>query len=214
MKRYLYGLLGLAAIAASSLLSQNLALGGGASCGEAGCNSGCGCQKGHYCPHCGCRLEPVCQPTCTTKTETMHKYCCACKDICIPGVQHLGCKGGCGGESCGGCESGCCAGGCDPCKKDCGDCRCVVKTVHKLLVCPETKEHCVRGCTVTWACPKCGECGSECGGCGGGPAPAAPSQGAPAPAPAPAPNGSKLPPAPKVTSTSAIEIIGTAQAGF
>ena len=210
MKRYLYGLLGLAAIAAISLVSQGLAFGGEGCCGEAACNGGCGCHEGRCCPHCGCRLEPVCQPTCKTKTETVHKYCCECKDICIPGIEHLGCKGGCCGEKCGacggqcgGCESGCCAGGCDPCKKGsgvCGDCRCTVKTVHKLMVCPEAKEHCVRACTVSWVCPKCGACGGECGGCGVGPAPA--------------PNGNKLPPAPKVTSTSAIEIIGTAQVGF
>ncbi len=221
MKRFLIGLIGLAAFGASSLIGQTLAYGGESCCAEAACCPEAGCNGGYnggckdcsrYCPRCGCRLEPVCNPTCETKKETVHKYCCKCKDLCIPGVTPCGCHGGECCDNNGACNGGC-ATGCDPCEKGCGDCRCRVIEVHKLMVCPVTKEHCVRGCTVTWACPKCGDC---CGGCDALPptnaVPAAPGKAAPAPAPAP--NSNTAPPPPKVTSTSAIEEVGTAQAGF
>jgi hypothetical protein len=224
MNRYLFGLIGLTAFGLSSLMGESLAFGGGSCCPEptccpeAGCNGGCngGCDCDHYCPRCGCRLEACCHPTCETKKETVHKYCCKCKEICIPGVTPICCanKGGCCDNS-GACNGGCTTA-CDPCNDGCcdgGNCHCRLHCVHKLMVCPQTKEHCVRGCTVTYTCPHCGDCCN--GGCATLPAtnvvPAAPGQTAPAAAPAPA---TKLPPPPKVTSTSAIEEIGTAQAGF
>src|SRR5271157_4994106 len=104
MKKYLVGLIGLAFFGASSLVGQTLAFGGESCCAEATCNAGCNCGDNgccHVCPRCGCGLEPVCHPTCETKKETIHKYCCKCKDICIPGVTRIGerCDGGnaCGG---------------------------------------------------------------------------------------------------------------------
>ena len=165
MTKYVLPTLGLALLWGVAFLGRANA----GDCGSAGCATSCntGCQACDCCPHCGCKLVPVCQMTCMTKKTTEHKYCCKCKDICIPGVTRLGerCEG-C--ENCGGCANGC--GACDPCNngcQDCGDCRCRVREVHKLMVCPVTKEHCVRACTVQWACPNCG----NCGGCGATPAP-------------------------------------------
>ena len=71
-------------------------------CGTAGCEAGCG--------NTGCagvlRLLPALRlqtgsrlpVTCTTKKTTEHKYCCTCKEICIPGVTRIG-------ERCEGCEN-------------------------------------------------------------------------------------------------------------
>ena len=93
MKRYLVGLIGLALLGASPLSGQSCAFGGRSRLrAQAGCNGGCNvCNGGcnaccDCCPHCGCKLVPVCQITCTTKKTTEHEYCCACKEICIPGV--------------------------------------------------------------------------------------------------------------------------------
>ena len=76
MKRYLFGLIGLAAFGASSLIGQTLAF-GGECCAPGRMLSRSGLQHrlqrrlqrrlqecDHYCPRCGCRLEPVCHPTC------------------------------------------------------------------------------------------------------------------------------------------------------
>ena len=109
-----------------------------------------GCQR---CLCCGCKLVPVCNITCVPKTTTEHKYCCKCKEICIPGVSHPGegCEH-CG--ECGACDGGCNA--CDPCKQGCqdgGNCHCRVREIHKLMVCPVTKETHVKQCTVQWVCP-------------------------------------------------------------
>jgi hypothetical protein len=224
MKKYLIGLVGLAAFAASSLLGQTLACGGESCYAEAACDTGCNgnCNGGcnnccHYCPRCGCQLQPVCQMTCETKKTTEHKYCCECKDVCIPGVTRIG-------ERCGGCDnSGACGGGCaagcnacDPANNGCQDncdCRCRVRTVHKLMVCPVTKETQVKACTVTWTCPNCG----GCGGCGEGTAVPGVGPAAPAPtAPAPPPSSNRLPPAPPKTTNLAPmpEDIHTARTGY
>lgn len=170
----------------------------GTACCETACQACCDC-----CPHCGCKLVPVCQITCTTKKTTEHKYCCACKEICIPGVSRIG-------QGCENCGNGC--GTCDPCNNGCQDgcdCRCRVREVHKLMVCPVSKEKPVRECTVQWVCPNC----NNCGGCGATAAPAA-APAAPGPA-APAPNAPRLPPPPKTTQAApTIEDVGTAQSGF
>jgi len=231
MTRYLFGLL--AILGASSLLAQSSAQGGQsgccpepgccstagcatAGCATAGCETaGCnacnncnGCNACDCCPRCGCKLVPVCQMGCTTKTETIHKYCCACKDICIPGPTRLCDRGG---DACNGGESGCCAngGGENGCC-DNGGCNCRVRTVHKLVVCPEKKEHCVRTCTVAWTCPNCG-CGVDQGGAVVTP----PAPVKPAPA-APAPNPQRLPPAPKTTDAAPLppEIAHHGGSGF
>jgi hypothetical protein len=161
-------------------------------------------------------MEPVCHPTCETKKETVHKYCCKCKDICIPGVTPIcqsgsACCDNSGANGSGG-ATGCAT--CDPCQDGC-DCRCRVRTVHKLMVCPETKEHCVKGCTVTWACPHCGDCGSGCGEATAVPSVAPATPGPTAPAPAPAPKTDRLPPAPKTTNLAPMpENIRVAGAGY
>ena len=56
------------------------------------------------CPHCGCRLVPVCHVYWTTKEVTTYKYTCKCDYICVPGVTRL----------------------CDKCGDDdgCRDCKC------------------------------------------------------------------------------------------
>ena len=178
----------------------------GCACGNSGCQACCDC-----CPHCGCKLVPACQITCTTKKTTEHKHCCTCKDICIPGVTRIGqrCEG-C--DNCGGCANGCSA--CDPCNngcQDCCDCRCRVREVHKLMVCPATKETPVRACTVKWVCPNC----SHCGGCEATSAPTVSPPAAPGPtAPPPAPSSSKLPP-PRTTDVAPLpEDLRTAGAGY
>ena len=189
-------------------------------CGTAGCETGCntGCQACcDCCPHCGCKLVPVCQMTCETKKTTEHKYCCKCKEICIPGVTRIG-------ERCDSCDNcGACGGGCnacDPCNNGCQDscdCRCRIREVHKLVVCPVTKEHCVRACTVQWVCPNCSHCGSCDATSAPSVAPTAPAPAAPAAPVAPAPSSNRLPPPPKTNTTSmppVLEDVGTAQAGF
>jgi hypothetical protein len=219
MNRYLFGLIGLAAFGASSLIGQTLAFGGDACGPEAACNAGCngGCNACDYCPRCGCKLVPVCQMTCTTKTETTHKYSCLCKDLCVPGVTPM--FGRCdNGDNCGNsaaCSGGCATGACDPacggCQDSC-DCNCRVYEVHKLVIHPVTKETPVRTCTVLWTCPNC----SNAASCGTGGAPGmAPAAPGPTTAPAPAPPANRLPPPPKVTDVApSPEDIRMARAGF
>ncbi len=202
MKKYLLPTLGLALLWGIAFLGQAQA-GETACCGAAGCQAGCnaGCQACcDCCPHCGCKLVPVCQITCTTKKTTVHEYCCACKEICIPGVTRIGERNECcenSGAGNGGCKP------CDPCNNGCQDgcdCRCRVREIHKLMVCPVTKETPVRACTVQWVCPNC----SNCGGCGATAAPgAAPPMPGPA-APPPAPNTNRLPSPPKTTNIAPV----------
>ena len=99
MTKYLLPTLGLALLWGVAFLGQAQA-GEATCCGTPGCEA-CGnggCQACDCCPHCGCKLVPVCQITCTTKKTTEHKYCCTCKDICVPGVTRIG-------ERCEGCEN-------------------------------------------------------------------------------------------------------------
>jgi hypothetical protein len=187
MKRYLSGLIGLAIIGASSLMGQSLAFGGeccgteAACCGNGGCPSCCengGCHgRCECCPQCGCKLEPVCQITCTTKKTPEHQYCCGCKEICVPGVARI-----C--DKCDSCNNGC--------QDEC-DCRCRIHEVHKLKVFTVTKETPVRQCTVQWVCPNCSRASGQ---------PVAdPVVTPPSPAPVtPAPSMNRLPPPPKTTS--------------
>ena len=188
MTKYSLTTLGFALMWGVAFLAQAPAT---AKAGEAGCCGAAGCAAGgncggnaccDYCPRCGCKLVPVCHPTCETKKTTVHKFCCNCKEICVPGVTRV----------CGACEncndSG--NGG-----QDCCDCRCRVHEVHKLMVCPATKEHCVRGCTVEWVCPN--GCGCQSVSAPGA-APAAPGPAAPAPAP----STNRLPPPPRTTDVA------------
>ena len=151
-----------------------------AGCQACGCNGGCcnnGCEACKCCPHCGCKLEPVCQITCGTKKTAEHRYCCGCKEICVPSPTCLG-----RGNPCDPCNN-CCQDNCD--------CHCRIHEVHKLMVFSVTKETPVRQCTVQWVCPRCSQSGGQ-------PA-AAPASPAPAPV-APAPTINRLPPPPKTTS--------------
>ena len=217
MKKYLFPTLGIALLWGIAFLGQAPA--GEATCGgTAGCGANCGngCCQGccDCCPRCGCKLEPVCQMTCETKKTTEHEYCCKCKDICIPGVTRIGERG----EGCGSCDNSGACGACGTCNnggnggngcQDCGDCRCRVRTVHKLMVCPVTKEKSVKACTVQWVCPNCSNC-NNCGTTAPSVAPVAPAPAAPAPAPA-----RKLPPPPKTTIHMTVpDDVRTAQAGF
>ena len=122
-------------------------------------------------------MTPVCHMTCDTKKETVHKYGCACKWICLPPVTPV-------------CGRDCCDNG----NSNCKDCECCeIRCVHKLVVCPVTKETPIKKCTVLWTCPKCGY-----GPCIDGPA--VPAMPAPAPsAPASAIEPLRLPPPPKTT---------------
>jgi hypothetical protein len=192
MNRYLAGLIGLAVIGASSLVGGALAFGGEAACcPAAACNDGCNCgcnDACDRCPRCGCKLVPVCQIGCTTKSETTHKYTCVCKEICVPAVTPI--FGRCEScENCGACATGCAA--CDPAGTGCQDgCNCRIHEVHKLVVHPVTKETPVRTCTVVWTCPNCSNCGTT----------AVPSVAPAVPGPAaPAPNANRLPPPAKTT---------------
>ena len=166
MKRYSFGLIGLAVLVASSLMGQTFVLGGESCRAEAGCSD--------CCSQCGCRLVPVCHISCTTKKVTEYKYVCKCEDLCVPGVTPI-CK------KCRSCEtSGECAAACDNGCEDgcCGHCK--IHEVHKLAKYPVTKEVPVRKCTVEWVCPHCnchGNCAAE----------AAPSAPVPTATPAPAP---------------------------
>ena len=84
--------------------------------GEPTCNgetNGVACGDS-VCPHCGCRLVPVCHVYCTTKKVTEYKYACTCEDICIPGVTPL-CKKGRSCESSGACAGDTNANGCQEC---------------------------------------------------------------------------------------------------
>ena len=126
--------------------------------GAPGCAGGCGCEACNCCPHCGCKLVPACQMTCVPKKTTEHEYCCKGKEICIPGATRP-CDRCC--DKCGEC------GGCDTCNDcGCGDgkCQCRVREIHKLMVHPYEKEHCVHACNVQWVCPN----GCNCGCCEGG----------------------------------------------
>ncbi len=84
------------------------------------------------CPHCGCKLVPVCHIDCTTKKETTYKYTCNCESICVPGVTRC----------------------CDKCGCK-GDCKCRIHEVKHLVKIPCVKEVPVRKCTVEWLCPHC-----------------------------------------------------------
>jgi hypothetical protein len=189
MKRYLFGLIGLALFGASFLIGQTPAFGGESCCPEAGCKTcGDGCGNA-CCPSCGCKLVPVCNIKCETKKEAIHKYCCTCKDICIPRVTPI-------------CQSGeCCENGCDGC--------CRVREIHKLVIHPATKEHQVRVCTVSWTCPRCGSNAPATIPSVAPAAPAAPT------APVPAPGARRLPPPPKTTDIAPLpEDTRMAGAGF
>jgi hypothetical protein len=180
MTKYVLGSIGLAVFAVGALLGQTSAFGEESGCCPApGCGQG-GCQPfSACCPRCGCRLEPVCQVTCGTKKETIHKYGCVCKYICLPPVTPL-------------------LGRCEPCDSgnhSCSDCgHCKVRAVNKLVICPVTKETTTKECAVKWTCPKCG-CGYESNS-------AAPSVPAGPSSPAPAPAPQRLPPPPRVTDAA------------
>ena len=175
MTRVFIGLIALAIFAAGSLAGHTRALGGEAGCCENGGCPGCGGNGcGDRCPRCGCCMVPVCHMTCDIKKETVHKYGCTCKWICLPPITPPAC--GCCCERCDN-GSGNSNGNCE----DCGCCE--IRCVHKLLVCPVTKETPVRKCTVLWTCPKCGY--GPC--CDGSAEPATPM---------PAPSALALPPNP------------------
>jgi hypothetical protein len=115
-----FGWVGLALLAGGLVITQGLAHGGGAaSAAESGNNACCDC-----CPHCGCRLEAVCQICCTTKKVTEYKYRCISDDKCIPGVTPI-CKKH--------------ATRCDECP-DCSAGRCKVKEVKQLVKCPVSED--------------------------------------------------------------------------
>jgi hypothetical protein len=183
MTRFFIALIGLAIFAAGSMAGQARALGGETGCCEqGGCPQDCGNGCCDRCPQCGCCMEPVCHMTCDTKKETVHTYGCHCKWICLPPVTPA-----CG---CDRCDNGNGNGN----GEDCGCCQ--IRCVHKLVVCPVTKETPVKKCTVLWTCPKCGY-GPCCDGS------AAPANPAPAPsAPAPAAEPMRLPPPPKTTDSA------------
>jgi hypothetical protein len=194
MTRFFIGLIGAAIFAAGSLAGQTSLLGGETGCCEQGCPAGCpqGCGNGccDRCPRCGCCMEPVCHMSCDVKKDTIHKYGCTCKWICLPPVTPA-----CGG-CCNQCENSNTSSNCD----DCGCCQ--IRCIHKLVVCPVTKETPIKTCTVLWTCPKCGY--GPC--CDGAPAPGAGTT-QPPPAmptmPAPAPKEpSRLPPPPKTTDSA------------
>jgi hypothetical protein len=172
-------------------LALTAAQAGESSCCGNTCAANGGCDSCRQCcPHCGCKMVPQCNITCTTKKETSHKYTCKCDAICIPGITPW-CKGSAGGDKGGSCGDSCGNG----CGEGCGS-RSMVRQVHKLAKVPATKEVPVRTCTAGWNCPNCG-CGGQCeSGAAAAPGPVSPS---PAPA-APAP---KLPAAPKAPSPKA-----------
>ena len=186
MTRFFIGLIGLAIFAAAWLAGQSSVRGAETSCCEqgacpsGGCPQGCnGCGCSDRCPRCGCCMEPTCHMYCDVKKETIHKYGCTCKWICLPPVTPV-----CGRDCCDNQQSNEC------------EC-CQIRCVHKLLVCPTPKETPVKKCVVLWTCPKCGY-----GPCGdGAPAPATPAPSSPAPATEP----SHLPPPPKVTGTAPVQ---------
>ena len=181
MSKYVFGLIGLALLSGGSLLGQDPAcIGQGGGCAAPGCNSCCDC-----CPHCGCRLEPVCHICWTTKKVVEYKYRCVCQDICIPGVTPL-CK------KCDGCD-GCCDSGNNGCQESCGG-KCCVRETHKLVKYPVIKEVPVRKCTVEWVCPHCGQC-NQCDSTSAPTvAPIAPNPAPPAPLPRALPSAPKAAP--------------------
>src|SRR5580704_12271246 len=137
MTRFFIGLIGLAIFAAGTLAVQVSALGGETGCCENGACPQGGCPQcaGNgccdRCPRCGCCMAPVCHLTCDTKKETVHKYGCACKWICFPPVTPA-------------CE----CDRCDNSNGNCNDCGCCqIRCIHKLVVCPVTKETPVKKCT-------------------------------------------------------------------
>jgi hypothetical protein len=120
-------------------------------------DAGNAASGGSLCPHCGCRLVPVCHTYCATKKITEYKYGCVCEELCIPGITRLA-------PRCRSCEdSSRCAGACDTGngsgQEGCEG-RCLVREVPKLVKYPVTKEVPVRKCRVEWVCPKCG--GGNC----------------------------------------------------
>jgi hypothetical protein len=207
MLKYFFGWMGLALLSGGPLLWQASALGGEAGCcSQAACGTEAGWGGGaccdpccQCCPHCGCRLVPVCHTYCETKKTTEHQYCQHCKDLCIPGIIPC-CQRGC--DSCDTCNNGCnsgCNNGCEDC---CGRCR--VRQVHQLVVYPKTKESCVRKCTVEWVCPQCGG-GCNCGSSTSPAQPAAaPSPAAPAPLMPGPPKTTDL--APRLTAPSLVQM--------
>jgi hypothetical protein len=153
MNKYFTGLLGAALCGVALLLAQTAY----ADCGG-GCGSGCGSQcDNHCCPRCGCPMTPQCHLGCEMKKVTDYKYCCKCKDICIPGVTPCLGRGDC----------------CEPCVK------CCVRTVHELVKIPVTKEVPTRTSSVTWFCPRCQPCPVEGGSAAPQAAPTAPVPPAP-----------------------------------
>jgi hypothetical protein len=206
MTRFFIGLIGLAIFAAGSLAGQTSVQGGETGCCEQGCPQGCpeccgnGCGNGccDRCPRCGCCMEPVCHMTCDTKKETVHKYCCTCKWICLPPVTPA-----CGCKQCDNSNNNC---------EDCGCCQ--IRKVHKLVVYPTTKETPITKCTVLWTCPKCGygPCGDGVAAPGTTVQPPAPAPTMPAPAPAKEP--SRLPPPPKTTDAAPQQPVEVATRGL
>ena len=165
MRTYLFGLIGVALLCGGPLLGQapdgracspatcGAATCGAATCGETGCNA-----CGNCCPHCGCRLVPVCHVYCAPKTVVEHQYTCLCEEVCIPGCS-------------------CCwlqavrqlrrfrLGPVTPATtvaRRAAAGKCIVRQVPRLVIHPVPKEVPVRKCTVEWVCPNCGGCG-QCG---------------------------------------------------
>ena len=91
------------------------------------------------CPSCGCHegMCPVCHSYCTMEKVTEYVYRTVCEDICVP--QPSICK---------------CCNPCDPCGCP-TSCKCMVRTVQKLVKVPRVKEVPVKKCVVEWVCPKC-----------------------------------------------------------
>ena len=161
MTKYFLQLTGLALLWSVSFLGPNppAAMADNATCcGNAGCESCCNC-----CPHCGCRLVPVCHIYWTTKKVTTYKYTCKCEYICVPGVTRW-------------CDK---CGNCDDC---CKDCKCRLHEVRHLVKIPCVKEVPVKKCTVEWVCPHC-DCHGNCVE-GAAPSPPAPPSAPMPPAPA------------------------------
>jgi len=215
MLKYFVGLIGLACFAAGPAWAGSPACGesccSGGGCGESCCKEKECCNR---CPHCGCKLVPVCHCTCEMKKETKYRYCDKCDTICVPGPGCLGGKS-CGCECEGGkcCEAQCCEKGCESCCEKCETCNhhnsgcgCSIHCVKTLIKCPYVVEHPVRKCCVEWVCPHCsgccqnGQCCAsghccESGCCQSGCATTITAPMAPA---TPAPAAPAAPPAPKM----------------
>jgi len=201
MKKSLISNLGLVLLLGAAFLGRAAAIAkadDAGCCGASACPTCCGNNECHCrnecCPHCGCKLVPYCQITCTTKKTTEHKYCCGCKEICVPGVTRI----------CDKCNECCENGGQENC-----DCHCRIHEVHKLMIHPVTKETPVKQCTVLWVCPTCSNCATTA------PAPAAATPMAPGAPPTPAPNANRLPPPPKTTDAAPrLEDVRIARSAF